>query len=141
MGLMRTLKGKAHTAYWRGRYFWYDTEGGAYARGGLIVVFALVALLDIVKLSITAYRVHSGQQPQQAVVWWVVYLIVALVAAAVSYALMPKPEAQKPSESSGPTTEDGQAGIRYWGRHKVDDTRLLAWKIVGRDPIKGKGGK
>ena len=58
------LRNRLHTWYWRARYFWYDTEGGAHARGGLIVVFALVALLDIIKLSITAYRIHAAQQPQ-----------------------------------------------------------------------------
>jgi hypothetical protein len=43
--------------------------------------------------------------------------------------------------ADGPTTEDGQAVMRYWGTHWIDDTFQLAWKVVGRDPIKAKGGK
>lgn len=141
MGMMDRPMGKAHTWYWRARFWWYDTESGAYAKAGILVVAAIAGVLDIVKLSVTAYRVHTEQQPQQAVIWWVVYLIVALVAAALAYALMPKVEQQKPAEPKGPTTEDGQPGILYWGTHRAKDTFLLAWKITGRDPIKGKGGK
>lgn len=141
MGMTALIRRKADTWYWRGRHWWFDCPGGAYARAGLLVVGCLVVVLQIVRMSLAALAPPSPQQPQQAVIWWVVYLVVALAAAALAYALMPKIEKQQPAEGQGPTTEDGQAGIVYWGVHWADDTFLLAWKVVGRDPIKGKGGK
>lgn len=72
---------------------------------------------------------------------WVVLIVIALVAAVVAYATRPKVEQPKQDTPQGPTTEDGQAVVRYWGTHWIDDTFQLAWKVVGRDKIKAKGGK
>lgn len=148
MGLIATgrlrerLRLRCDTWYWRARYWWMDTDGGATARAGLLVCMALVVVLDIMHMALAARdaALHP-HQPQQAVIWWVVYLVVALIAAVLAYALMPKTEAQQPQEAQGPTVEDGRAGIYFWGTHWMDDTHLIEWKIVGRDPIKAKGGK
>lgn len=73
--------------------------------------------------------------------WWVVQLIIMVIAAVVAYALRPKPETPKPMSSEAPTIEDGQAAKHYFGTCWVGDEFLLAWKMMGTIPIKAKGGK
>lgn len=135
------LRARIDTLYWRARYWWMDTEGGAQAKLAGFGITSLIVVLDLIKVSIAALVPPPPGEPHKAVIWWVVYLVVALIAAAVSYALRPKIEQQQQAEAQGPTSEDGQAGIVYWGTHWATDTFWLAWMMVGRDPIKGKGGK
>lgn len=73
--------------------------------------------------------------------WWVVQLIIAIVAAIISYALMPKPEPPKPTEGDGPTVEDGRAVLIVDGPYWIDDEFILANKVVGKVPIKSGGKK
>lgn len=144
MGLITQLRGRVrrarHIWSWRWRYWWLDTKAGAQAQVVLCCVSALVVVVQFIYMGI-AMASPRPAEPQHAIIWWVVYLIVMLVAAAVSYAMRPKPESAKPTQAQGPTTEDGQSVVRYWGTHWIDDEFLLAWKIVGRDPIKASGGK
>lgn len=130
-----------HVWSWRARYWWLDTESGAQAHVLMFAVSTLVVIMQIIYAGIAMLTPHPANEPQHAVIWWVVYLIVALVAAAVSYAMRPKPESAKPTTATGPTTDDGQSVRKYWGTHWEDDEFLLAWEIIGRDPIKASGGK
>lgn len=138
---VKRMRTRLHTSYWRARHWWMDTEGGARARVLAWIAGLVVCVADVAAMLLHAAAPAPAGTPHEAVVWWVVYLIVALVAAAVSYALRPKLDQQQPAEEKGPTTEDGQAGIYYRGTHIVRDTFLLGWKMVGRDPIKGSSGK
>ena len=100
-----------------------------------------VVVVELIKTAIAALTPPPPGEPAKAFWWWVVQIIVALVAAYLAYSMRPKVEASQQQEAKGPTVEDGRAGIYFWGTHWMDDTSLIAWKIVGRDPIKGKGGK
>lgn len=130
-----------HIWSWRVRYWWLDTPAGAQAHVVAFCISTLVVIAQLIHVSLVALLPRAPNAPQHAIIWWVAYLIVALVAAAVSYALRPKPESAKPTQASGPTTDDGQSVTKYWGTHWIDDEFLLAWRIVGRDPIKASGGK
>lgn len=132
---------RLHTWYWRLRYWWMDTPGGHGAQIGVACLAAFVSIVQFIRLGVAALVPPPPGAPRHAIIWWVVILVVALVAGIIAAAMMPKAEKQQPTEGQGPTTEDGQAGILYWGTHWADDTFLLAWKVVGRDQIKGKGGK
>jgi len=140
MGLIVSMRRARHVWSWRLRYWWLDTPSGAQAHVVVLCISMLIVVAQFIHLGIAALAPRPAE-PQHAVIWWVVYLIVMLVAAAVSYAMRPKPENAKPVEGQGQTTEDGQSVKRYWGTHWIDDEFLLAWKITGRDPIKAKGGK
>lgn len=141
MGLMPRLRRAHHVWNWRLRYWWLDTREGAAAHVVVFCMAVLVVILQLIKMSIAALLPPPPGEPVKAVYWWVVQLIVMVVAAVVAYALRPKPENAKPQEGQGPTTEDGQATIRAWGTVWIPDVFLLAWKIVGRDPIRADGGK
>ncbi|WEN13706.1 hypothetical protein PY254_10655 [Rhodanobacter sp. AS-Z3] len=140
MGLILRGRHRCNVWSWRLRYWWMDTHAGQQAHIAVLCLAALVVVGQMVHLGIAALH-PAPVTEQHSVIWWVVYLIVMLVAAAVSYAMRPKAENTKPTEQSGPTTEDGQSVMRFWGTHWIDDEFLLAWKIVGRDPIKASGGK
>jgi len=141
MGLIAYLRRRHHVLRWRARYWWMDTPSGAQAQVLAFCMSLLVVIVQIIYAAIHALTPQPPGAPRHAIIWWVAYLIVALVAAAVSYALRPKPESAKPTEAQGPTTDDGQSVVRYWGTHWIDDEFCLAWKITGRDPIKASGGK
>jgi hypothetical protein len=139
--LLAYLRQRRHVWTWRLRYWWLDTPSGAQAHVLAFCISLLVVIIQIIYAVVAALTPQPANAPRQAIVWWVAYLIVALVAAGVAYALRPKPESAKATEAQGPTTEDGQSVVRYWGTHWIDDEFLLAWKIVGRKPIKASGGK
>jgi hypothetical protein len=144
MGLIAYLGRRAHVWRWRVRYWWLDTPGGAQAQRLAFALSTVVVIVQVIYAGIAALipaPARDPRQPQQAIIWWVVYLIVALVAAAVSFAMRPKAENKPVDQVTGPTTDDGQSVIRYWGTHWIDDEFLLGWKITGRDPIKATGGK
>lgn len=132
---------KCDTWYWRARYWWMDTRGGAEAHVVAFCLALFVVIAQLVRMSVAALLPPPPGEPAKAVYWWVIQIIIAVVAAIISYALRPKIETQQPKDADGPTTEDGQAVVRYWGTHWIKDEFLLAWKVVGRDPIYGEGGK
>lgn len=148
MGLRRLpltgyLLGKGNTLYWRLRYWWYDTEGGAHARAAAFVLSCLVLVGQTVRLMLAAWLpvASPAEHGQQAVYWWVVQLILLVVSALVMYALRPKIEQQKPQESNPPSTEDGQAVVDILGTGWIEDYFVLAWKPNGVQKIKAKGKK
>lgn len=123
------------------RYWYLDTESGRRAQLWGFAVALLVLLVQVVRVVVAALYPPARPQPAEAVVWWVVQLIIAVVSALISYALRPKVEPPKPAEVNTPTTEDGRAIPEVHGTCWIEDEFLLAWKIVGRDPIKTSGGK
>lgn len=128
---------------WRARYWWLDTAEGARAH---VVVFVLAALLlayQLGKMALAAVlpQLQPVAVPQQAVVWWVVQLVIAVVAAALSYALRPKPQKAPEQEFQGPTVEDGVCVDDRFGEAWINDEHILAWKIVGTRKITQRGKK
>jgi hypothetical protein len=55
--------------------------------------------------------------------------------------MAPKLEQPAPGQENTPEVEDGQAVIEVYGTVWIDSPFILAWKMVGRDKIKSKGGK
>lgn len=141
MGLIERMRRRRHVWGWRLRYWWMDTPGGTQAQVVVFCMAVLVVILQLIKISIVALLPPPPGEPVKAVYWWVVQIIVMVVAAVIAYALRPKPENAKPQEGQGQTTEDGQSVVRIWGTHWISDQFLLAWRIVGRDPIRAEGGK
>lgn len=72
---------------------------------------------------------------------WVVQILVMVAIAAISVALRPKPEKPKPQERDLPVVEDGAAFPDIFGTVWIDDQYLLAWRNMGTQAIKTKGGK
>lgn len=120
-----------------------DTESGNRAHVVCFCLAVLATLGQLVRMAVAAYSPGPAGEPIQAVPFWVVQLIILVVAAVVSYALRPKPQKPEQRKVEPPTVEDGTAvkdyGGTVWIEH--DDNFLLAWKIVGQDPIYGEGGK
>ena len=139
MGLMPYIRRKANTLYWRLRYWWYDTQGGAYARAGGMVMVSIALIEESVRGVI---RMSLPGQHAQHAYGFIVVLIVLLILAIAAYALAPKPPEQKaPAGSEPPSTEDGQPVIDILGTGWVSDYFVLAWKPNGVQKIKAKGKK
>jgi predicted ABC-type exoprotein transport system permease subunit len=130
---------RAHTCFFRLRYWWLDTRRGEQARIALFALAFIVALIALIRMPLAASA--SPLAPAQAIFPLVVQLIIALVMAVISYATRPKPQKPTPQAAAAPTTEDGLAAKHYFGTCWVTDEFLLAWKLVGTESIKSKGGK
>lgn len=141
MGLIAYVRRLHYVWSWRLRYWWMDTESGAQARVAAFVLAVLVVIGQLIRLALAALVPVPVGEPLKAPYWWVVQLIILVVSAAISYALRPKVEQPKPAAGDAPTTEDGQAMKDYFGTCWVEDEFLLAWKMVGTDRIRTKGGK
>lgn len=128
---------------WRLRHWWMDTTAGRRAHVSALCLAVLVVIIQLVRMAVAALVPPQPGEPVQAVYWWVVQLIILVVAAVVAYALRPDPPKAAERKVESPTVEDGtpiiDVGGTVWIEH--DDNRLLAWKVVGRDPIKTDGGK
>lgn len=124
------------------RYWYLDTDAGKRAQVWAFAAALLVLAIQLVWLVVAALLPPQGGAPSQAL-WpaWVIQLIIAVVSAVISYALRPKIEPPKPAEPETPTTEDGRSVPEVHGTCWITEEFLLAWKIVGRDPIKTGGGK
>lgn len=122
------------------RYWWMDTEDGQRAHLWAFAGMLLLTIAQIARLSVLA--VVTPPEARQAV-WpvWVVQLIIAVISAIISYALRPKVEPPKPAEANTPTTEDGRAVPEAHGTVWIEDEFMLAYKVVGRVPIKSGGKK
>jgi hypothetical protein len=118
-----------------------DTPGGAAARWVAFFLACLAAAVELARMSLAALTPASPDEPAKAIYWWVVQLIIYAVSALISYALRPKQEAPKPQEGKAPVINDGLAVRDVFGTVWIDDEFLLAWKIMGHDKIKSKGGK
>lgn len=141
MGLIAHARRLHYVWSWRARYWWMDTREGEMAHWAGVWLGAIVCVVQLLRMFVAAALPPPPGEPVKAVYWWVVQLIIAIVAAAISYAMRPKVEPPKPQEIEAPTTEDGLAAKHYFGTCWVDDEFLLAWKVMGRTPIKTKGGK
>lgn len=143
MGLIALAKRRWHVWSWRARYFWMDTKGGEQARIVVFCMALLVVLMQLIRMAVAAFLPPPPDEPVKAVYWWVIQLIIAIVFAVVAYAMRPKTEQPQAREVSSPTVEDGTAAKDYFGTCWInhDDNFLLGWKVVGRDPIRSKGGK
>lgn len=133
--------------WWRGRYWWLDTPGGRAAS-----IFALAICWMGVVLQITHQMVvangsgaegagKTGDTTVAGIAPWVVQIVIMAVVSAISYIRRPKAEKPKPQSADAPTVEDGLAARDVFGTVWVDDEFLLAWKPMGVQAIKKKGGK
>jgi len=127
---------------WRWRYWLLDTRPGQRFHIGSFIVSLLVCAVQIAYMVLVTAVPPPGT-PQKSFADWIIYLIILIISALISYAMRPKPENAKPSKMDSPTTEDGTPTRDYFGTCWIEyeDRFLLAWKIVGRDPIRSKGGK
>lgn len=128
-------------AYWRARYWWFDTESGAFGHSAVFVISCLVVVFQTARLALTTAMPPPPGTPQKAIYWWVIQLIILVISAIVAYALRPKVEQQKPAGANPPSTEDGQAVVDILGTGWIDDYFVLAWKPNGYETIKAKGKK
>ena len=140
--LARRIAKKVTVYRWRLRYWWMDTREGELMQRCACAAFALASVVQIIRASITALAAAPVPKPVEAI-WpvWVIQLIIAVVAAAISYAMRPKTEKPKPQSGEAPTIEDGQSIKHHFGTVWVDDELVLAWKVTGTTPIKTKSGK
>lgn len=123
------------------RYWYLDTDAGRHAQLWGFAGTLLLLLVQIVRMAVAAAFPEARPEPAQAVIWWVVQLVIAVISAVIAYALRPKVEAPKPGEADTPTTEDGRAVPEAHGTVWIEDEFMLAYKVVGRVPIKEKAGK
>lgn len=143
MGMIDRGRERRYVYTWRLRYWWMDTKDGRRAHIVAFCLSVLLVLIQLVRLAVAALVPPPPGAPVQAIYWWVVQLIIMVVAAVVAYALRPDTPKAAERKVESPTVEDGTPikdhGGTVWIEH--DDNRLLAWKIVGRDPIKSDSGK
>lgn len=120
-----------HITRWRIRYALLDTPIGKYASLGLAFVFAAFGIWQI---SVTM-RASAAGEPQQAI--WV-QIVVAIVAALISYALIPKQPDAVDQVTEAPRLEDG-AGVRMvFGEVWITDPAIIGWRKMGTKTIRGK---
>lgn len=75
---------------------------------------------------------------------FIVQIVIAIVAAVISYALTPKPPKPKPaalSEFDVPQAREGQSFCWIFGECEVPDATVAAWDNLTNQPIKAKGKK
>jgi hypothetical protein len=84
------LRRLRHVWTWRLRYWWLDTESGRQAHIAVAGIAAVVVVLDLIKMAVVALAPRPAGQPAKAIIWWVVYIIVALIAAAMYVAMKQK---------------------------------------------------
>lgn len=133
---------RASHAYWSARYWLFDTDDGKQARVAMLCVAVLVLIFQLIKLSVAAHlQATVPEEPVRAVYWWVVQLIIAIVAAIAVYALTPKVEAPPAKQQDMPTVDDGQAVLEIHGDCWIKDEFIRAQRVIGKEPIKGKGKK
>lgn len=140
MGLMAHIRRLHYVWSWRARYWWLDTRGGEIARRLIMVIAGLVCILEMIDLAAATWQQSGAGQPYKAFVWWV-QLIIMVIAAAISYAMRPKPQPAQPQSADAPTVEDGIAVKHYFGTCWIGDEFILAWKNTGTIAIRTKGGK
>ncbi len=143
MGLIARARHRLGVWNWRLRYWWLDTEGGEQAHIALFCLSVLVVIVQLVRMFVEA---ALPTPPDQVVVvksvyWWVVQLIIAIVAAIVSYAMRPKPKPPQAQKNEAPSTEDGLSVKHHGGTCWVGDEFIQVWKPLKPVPIKKKSGK
>lgn len=135
------LRARYDDAVWRLRYWWLDTESGAHAHVTAFVAALLVLVYQVFKMALVAVLPPPPGAPQESIIWWVVQLIIAIISAVLSYVLRPKTPQQPEAKQDGPTVEDGRAVDDHFGEVWITEPHLMAWKKMGTENIKSKGGK
>lgn len=141
MGLIASIRRLHYVWSWRARYWWLDTRAGEIAQIVVLSMLCLLCILQLIKMVVASALPPPPGEPVKSVYWWVIQLIILIVAAVISYAMRPKPQPPKPQEANAPTVEDGLSVKHHFGTVWVNDEFLLAWKLMGTVPIKTKGGK
>jgi hypothetical protein len=142
MGVIARIRHKVgYVWYWRLRYWWFDTESGRQSKIVLLCMGLLACIVETVREAIHFFLPPAPHEPTKAVVWFVVYLIIMLVAAVLAIAMMPHPKGAQPVTGNSPTVTDGQQVIDAFGDVWTDDSFILAWKQMGTEPIYASGGK
>lgn len=141
MGLIRAIRHRVgYVWYWRARHWWLDTRAGAIAQvASALVVFGALLLGGV--RYVVAVRNYDPHRPHQALAWFAIELIILAVSAVISAVLAPKPKKPDPVKGDTPTVQDGQSVRDHFGTVWEDDSNILAWKQMGTDAIKTKGGK
>lgn len=141
MELTVRIRKKFKVASWRIRYWWLDTQSGAVARVSGFCMAVLIVILQLINVAVASLSPLPPGEPRKAVYWWVVQLVIAVVSAIVAYTMRPKTEKPKPQAGEAPVVNDGLAARHVGGTVWIDDSFLLAWKVVKTTAIKTKGGK
>lgn len=141
MGLSARIRRWRYVYTWRVRYWWLDTRAGRHARWTCVVLVALGLVVSSVRAGLAVAVPGAVPQPQAAIIWWVVWAVVSLVVGLAIALSASKPAKPAEAEAKAPTTQDGRSAVRYYGTNWIEDPAMLAWKVVGRDPIKTKSGK
>jgi hypothetical protein len=72
------------------------------------------------------------------------YAIALIVSVALSVAMRPRPQAQKPpalADFAVPTAEEGREIVVIFGEVWIEDPNVLAYGDLRTTPIKASGGK
>ena len=133
---------RANVWYWRVRYFWFDTENGAWTRAGIIGALVLLSISQMIGAAVNVYTLATTDEPVKAYVW-VVQLIIAIIAAIAVYALTPKPETPQAKQQETPNVEDGAHVLEIDGDVWIEGEGefVLQHMVVGKEAIKSRGKK
>lgn len=138
MNLIALIRRRAIVWSWRARYWWLDTPGGIVAQRWALVLGLMVFLVQIVRLAVVALAPRPHNEPAESYggIEIVVLVIILLISIYVAYRSRPKATTAKAEDANVPTTEDGQAVTQVFGTVWISDEFVLAFKVVGTDPIK-----
>jgi len=137
MGQLKHRIARLHYVWgWRIRYWWLDTPAGVVAQRWALVLGLLLFAVQLVRLAVAALVPSPADEPAKSWVWVVVQIVIALAAAYMAYANRPKTETPKPGDTNVPTVEDGQAVKQVFGTVWISDEFVLAFKVMGTEPIK-----
>lgn len=131
-GLMRFIRRRATVWSWRVRYWWLDTSGGKLAQRWALVLALLVFMVDLAGLVVQAL----GPRHAESTSSWAWALAILFGASVLAYTNRPKPAQPNPEDANLPTAEDGQAVTQVFGTVWISDEFVLAFKVIGTDPIK-----
>lgn len=131
---------RATVWYWRARYFWFDTENGAWTRAGIIGALVLLSISQMIGAAVSLHTLATTDEPIKAYTW-LVQIVIAIIAAILVFALMPKVEAPQAKQQDMPTVEDGQAAVELHGDGWIEEEFIKAQVVLGKEPIKGEGKK
>lgn len=111
-----------------------------------LVVFFAASALTVALVASLAWSIREAAANPPVVkadggATIIIQIILFVISLAISYAMRPKTEQMKPQEGSIPQVEDGKAMRRPYGTVWCDDSTILAWRNLGTEPIKSKGGK
>lgn len=104
-------------------------------------VLGIVLLVDAAATLDRFMRPPPAHEPQQALVWWAVQLILMAVSYILTAVMTPKQKPPEPVKANVPVVEEGKGIEVIFGTVWIEDPTVLAFKEVGTKKIKAKGGK